>query len=189
VRRLQRFVSGPFLKSSNDSSMELIEIGRIVRSHGLEGRVKVLSYLETPDVLYDLSGLYVGRSVREAVLFPLVAVQAGTGCFFLQLLGIGDRDAAERLRGSSVWMPSEKMLKLPEGEYYWREIIGLQVITEEDQTLGRIEAVFPTGSNDVYVCRGAGQEILLPAIGDVVRRIDKDRGVMVVRLLKGLVGS
>ena len=52
-------------------------------------------------------------------------------------------------------MPSEKMQKLPEGEYYWREIIGLQVLTEEDEILGRIEAVFPTGSNDVYVCRGA----------------------------------
>ena len=119
-------------------------------------------------------------------MFPLVAVQAGKDFFILQLGGIEDKDAAARLRGSSVWMPSEKMQKLPEGEYYWREIIGLQVLTEEDQILGRIEAVFPTGGNDVYVCRGGGREILLPAIGDVVRKIDTDRGVMVVRLLKGL---
>ena len=166
--------------------MELIEIGRIVRSHGLEGRMKVLSYLESSEVLHDLSGLFVGRSVPEAVLFPLVAVQAGKDSFILQLSGIDDRDAAERLRGCSVWMPSEKMQKLPEGEYYWRKIIGLQVITEEDEILGRIEAVFPTGGNDVYVCRGGDREILLPAIGDVVRKIDTDRGVMVVRLLKGL---
>jgi 16S rRNA processing protein RimM len=187
VRPPQRFASGLFLKSSNDSSMELLEIGRIVRSQGLAGRMKVLSYLESPEVLNDLSGLFVGRSVSEAVLFPLVAVQqAGKDFFILQLSGIENRDAAARLRGSSVWMPSEKMRKLPEGEYYWREIIGLQVLTEEDQILGRIEAVFPTGGNDVYVCRGAGKEILLPAIGDVVRKIDTDRGVMVVRLLKGL---
>ena len=166
--------------------MELIEIGRIVRSHGLEGRVKVLSYLESPEVLNGLSGLFVGRSVQEALLFPLVAVKAGRDFFILQLGGVADRDAAERLRGSSVWMPSEEMQKLPEGEYYWREIIGLQVLTEEDEILGRIEAVFPTGGNDVYVCRGGGREILLPAIGDVVRKIDTDRGVMVVRLLKGL---
>ncbi len=119
-------------------------------------------------------------------MFPLVAVQAGKDFFILQLGGIEHRDAAARLRGSSVWMPSEKMQKLPEGEYYWREIIGLQVLTEEDQILGRIEAVFPTGGNDVYVCREGGREILLPAIGDVVKKIDTDRGVMVVRLLKGL---
>jgi len=169
--------------------MELIEIGRVVRSHGLTGRVKVLSYLESPETLHDLSGLFVVRSVQEAVFLPLVAVQSGKGFFILQLSGVDDRDAAERLRGSSVWISSEKTVKLPYGEYYWSEIIGLQVVTEEDQILGRIEAVFPTGSNDVYVCRGGGREILLPAIEEVVRKIDTDRGVMVVRLLKGLIES
>ena len=86
----------------------------------------------------------------------------------------------------SVWIPSEKMQKLPEGEYYWREIIGLQVVTEEGKILGRIESVFPTGSNDVYICRGGEREILLPAIVDVIRKIDTEHRVMVVRLLKGL---
>jgi 16S rRNA processing protein RimM len=186
VRHPQKSASGLFLKSSNDSHMELIEIGRIVRSHGLEGRVKVLSYLETPDVLQEISELFVGRSDPEAVLMPLVSVQVGKDSFILKLQGIDDKNAAENLRGCSVWMPSEKMRELPDGEYYWRDIIGLQVLTEEDQILGRIEAVFPTGSNDVYVCRSEGREILLPAIGEVVKKIDMDRGVMVVRLPKGL---
>lgn len=186
MRHPRRFASGLFLKSSNNSPMELIEIGRIVRSHGLTGRVKVLSYLESPETLHDLSGLFVGRSVQEAVFLPLAAVQTGKDFFILQFRGVDDRDAAERLRGSSVWISSEKIVKLPDGEYYWSELIGLQVLTEEDQILGRIEAIFPTGSNDVYVCRGGEREILLPAIEEVVRKIDTDRGVMVVRLLKGL---
>jgi 16S rRNA processing protein RimM len=113
-------------------------------------------------------------------------VQTGKDFFILQLGGVDDRDAAERLRGSSVWISSEKTVKLADGEYYWSEIIGLQVLTEEERILGRIESVFPTGSNDVYVCRGGDREILLPAIEEVVRKIDTDRGVMVVRLLKGL---
>lgn len=184
-----RFANGPFLKSSNDSSGRLIEIGRIVRSHGLDGRVKVLSYLETTELLHGLSELLVGRTVSEALWFPLAAVRIGKDFFILKLSGIDDRDAAAGLNGSSVWMPAEKMKKLPEGEYYWREIIGLQVITEDGRNLGRIEAVFPTGSNDVYVCREGEREILLPAVGNVVRRIDTDQGVMVVRLLKGLVES
>ena len=167
--------------------MELIEIGRIVRSHGLEGRVKVLSYLETPEVLHDLSELFVGRRVSEARPLTLAAVQVAKDSFILKLEGIADRDAAEGLRGSSVWIPAEKMRKLPDGEYYWRDIIGLQVVTEENEILGRIEAVFPTGSNDVYVCRAGGREILLPAIGDVIRSVDREQGVMVVRLMKGLL--
>jgi 16S rRNA processing protein RimM len=169
--------------------MELLEIGRIIRCHGLAGRVKVLSYLESQDILDNLPEVFVGRRVLETVLFSVDAVQPGREFFILKLSGIDDRDAAAKLVRSSVWMPAEKMNKLSEGEYYWHEIIGLQVVTEEGQALGRIESVFPTGSNDVYICRGGEKEILLPAIGEVVRKIDTDRGIMVVRLLRGLTES
>ena len=169
--------------------MELLEIGRIVRCHGLAGRVKVLSYLESQEVLDNLPEVFVGRGSRETIPFSVDAVQTGREFFFLKLVGIEDRDSAAKLVRSSVWIPSEKMKRLPEGEYYWRELIGLRVVTEEGQFLGRIESVFPTGSNDVYVCRAAEKEILLPAIGEVVRKIDTDHGIMVVRLLKGLTES
>jgi 16S rRNA processing protein RimM len=166
--------------------MELLEIGRIIRSHGLAGHMKVLSYLESPNVLHRLSGVFVGREARDAAAFPLESVQATKAFLILKLGGIEDRDAVVGVTGFSVWMPSDRMAKLPPGEYYWSEIIGLQVVTEEGQVLGRIDAVFPTGSNDVYVCRKEGHEILIPAIGDVVRKIDTDQAIMVVRLLKGL---
>jgi 16S rRNA processing protein RimM len=169
--------------------MELLEIGRIIRSHGLAGRMKVLSYLESQEILNNLPEVLVGRRVSDAVPFSLDAVQPGREFFILKLGGVEDRDAAAKLAGSFVWMPSEKMEKLPEGEYYWLDIIGLQVVTEDGQILGRIESVFPTGSNDVYVCQRGEKEILLPAIGDVVRNIDMDRRIMVVRLLKGLTES
>lgn len=169
--------------------MELLEIGRIVRCHGLEGRVKVLSYLESQDTLDNLPEVFVGKRPQETVPYSVDAVQPGREFFILKLAGIGDREAAATLLRASVWIPSEKMKQLPEGEYYWREIIGLQVVTEEGQSLGSIESVFPTGSNDVYVCRTAEKEILLPAIGEVIRKIDTDHGIMVVRLLKGLTES
>ena len=169
--------------------MELLEIGRIIRPHGLAGRMKVLSYLESQDVLDAVAELFIGRRAQDAIAFPLHAVQTGRGFFILKLEGIEDKDAASMIVGSSVWMPSERMKKLPDGEYYWHEIIGLEVITQEGRILGRIESVFPTGSNDVYVCRGTEKEILLPAIGDCILKIDKDHRIMVVRLLKGLTES
>jgi 16S rRNA processing protein RimM len=169
--------------------MELLEIGRILRCHGLAGRLKVLSYIESQDMLDNLPEVFVGRRSGEAVPFSVEVVEPGRESFILKLGGIEDRDAAGKLIRSSVWIPSEKMQKLPEGEYYWTEIIGLRVVTEEGQALGRIEAVFPTGSNDVYVCRSAEKEILLPAIDDVVRKIDTTQGIMMVRLLKGLTES
>jgi 16S rRNA processing protein RimM len=169
--------------------MELLEIGRIVRCHGLAGRLKVLSYLESQDMLDNLPEVFVGRRSQETVAFSVDGVQPGREFFILKLHGIEDRDAAAGLVRSTVWIPSERMKKLPEGEYYWSEIIGLRVVTEEGQSLGRIESVFPTGCNDVYICRSAEKEILLPAVGEVVRKIDTAQGIMMVRLLKGLTES
>jgi 16S rRNA processing protein RimM len=169
--------------------MELLEIGRIVRSHGLTGRMKVLSYLESQDVLDHLEVVSVGRRVQDAVTFSLDSLQTGRKWFIMKLAGVEDKDAASQLVGSSLWMPLEKIKKLPDGEYYWHELIGLAVVTEEGRILGRIKSVFPTGSNDVYVCRGNGKEILLPAIDDVVQKIDLDHRVVVVRLLEGLADS
>ncbi|MDA8125337.1 MAG: ribosome maturation factor RimM [Deltaproteobacteria bacterium] len=169
--------------------MELLEIGKIVRPHGISGRMKVLSHLELQDALSDLPEVSVGRKVREAVVFSLEAVQASSGAFILKLKGIEDRDTAAGYAGSSIWIASDKLKPLPEGEYYWRDIIGMQAVTEEGEALGRIESVFPTGSNDVYVCRQGKKEILLPAIEEVIRKIDTDRKVMVVRLLEGLEPS
>ena len=189
MRRQQRFANAPFSKSSNDFPMELLEIGRIIRPHGLEGRVKVLSYLESQDALDEIAEVFVGRKAQETSSFPLDAVQMGREFFVLKLGGIENKDSASKLVGSSVWMPLERIKKLPDGEYYWREIIGLEVVTEEGRILGKIESVFPTGSNDVYVCRGDEKEILLPAIDEVVRKIDMDHKMMVVRLLKGLADS
>jgi len=166
--------------------MELLEIGRIIRSHGLAGRMKVLSYLESPEVLLRLSEVFVGREDRDATAFPLEGMQAGKSAFIVKLGGIDNAEKAAGFSGLSVWIPADTMPKLPSGEYYWHEIVGLEVLTEEGQPLGRIESVFPTGSNDVYVCRKGGSEILLPAITEVIRKIDVDQGIMVVRLLKGL---
>jgi 16S rRNA processing protein RimM len=168
--------------------MALIEIGRIIRPHGLAGRFKALSYLESTAALAGIAAVFVGKKATEVVSYPLQAVQAGRGSFVLKLEGVDDRDAVSRLAGSTLWLPREVLKELPEGEYYWQDIIGLRVVTEEGVSLGRIESVFATGSNDVYVCREGKKEILLPGISDVVRRIDPRSGVMVVRLLEGLAG-
>jgi len=82
-------------------------------------------------------------------------------------------------------IPGDMLEDLPEGEYFWRDIIGLDVYDEEGKHLGVIESIFPTGSNDVYVCKGE-REILLPAIAEVICHVDIDKRIMTVRLLEGL---
>lgn len=167
--------------------MELVEIGKIVRLHGLRGCLKVASYLESGQILDSLGEAFLETEEGGLKRFRVEQVTRRDGRFFvLKLEGIGDRDSALALVGREVFASALHLQSLPEGEYYWRELIGLQVLTEEGETLGRIQAVFPTGSNDVYVCGGGKREILLPAISEVVRKVDIQKGLITVRLLKGL---
>jgi 16S rRNA processing protein RimM len=167
--------------------MKLIEIGKVVRSHGLRGRIKVLSYLQASDALENVDDLLLGASSVGAVSYSLSDVQSGNDFFILKLAGIDNHDDAEKLRGMLVWAPADRMKPLEDDEYYWRDIVGLQVFTEENELLGRVESVFPTGSNDVYVCRDGKREVLIPAIGQVVKKIDVERGVMIVAWREGFV--
>jgi len=166
--------------------MELVEIGKIVKSQGLRGCLKVASYLESGEILDSLGEAFLKTEGGSPKRFRVEkALRRGERFFLLKLEGVDDRDAASTLVGQEVAARARHLRALPEGEYYWRDLIGLRVVTEEGEALGTIEAVFPTGSNDVYVCRGT-REILIPAISDVIRKVDIREGLMTVRLMKGL---
>lgn len=168
--------------------MRWVEIGQVVKSHGLAGRVKVLSYLESDRMLRLLRDAWIGGTRDSARRYPIQHVRPeGRNHFSLVLEGIEDRSAADALRGFSVFVPYESLEALPEDEYYWEDLVGLAVVTEDGKSLGRIESIFPTGGNDVFVCREGEREILLPAIADVIQSVDIPAGTVVVRLLRGLV--
>ncbi|NPU84885.1 MAG: 16S rRNA processing protein RimM [Syntrophaceae bacterium] len=166
--------------------MRLLEIGRIVKYHGLKGALKVLSFLEGNRTLKTIHEVYIGKEATRAVPFRIKSVEPLKRAFALTLEGIERNEQAESLLGCSVWIPADRLEKLPDGEYYWWQIIGLEVRSEEGCRLGFIEEILPTGSNDVYVCRGGEREILLPAIADVIREIDTEKGFVTVRILEGL---
>jgi len=163
---------------------DLLEIGKIVKSSGLKGRLKVLSYCESIRELEALTGVFVGGDSEHVSHFNVGYCRVrGGSSFFLGLEGIEDPEKAGELVGQSVFIPPER---LPDGEYYWRDIIGLDIVTEDGHRLGYVTTILPTGSNDVYICSGGEREILIPAFEDVVRKIDIEQGLMVVRLPEGL---
>jgi 16S rRNA processing protein RimM len=166
--------------------MDLFAIGEIVKTRGLRGCLKVLCCVETNNAFTELEFVYIEISSGQKKCFFLRKIDVSGKILFVELEGIPDVESAQALVGCKVFLPKGMQEKLPEGEYYWRDIIGLDVYNEDDKYIGKIESVFPTGSNDVYVCKGEEREILLPAIADVIRKIDVNHRVMIVRLLEGL---
>ena len=166
--------------------MDLITIGEIVKTRGLRGCMKVVSFVDTSDISVELEFVYIQDISEQKKLYNLRKIDISGKFLFIELDSIDDVELAKTFVGCKVVIPRNLFKELPEGEYYWRDIIGLNVYTEEGKLLGQIESVFPTGSNDVYVCKGGDREILLPAIADVIKSIDIDRKVMNVKLMEGL---
>jgi 16S rRNA processing protein RimM len=163
-----------------------VEIGRVVKLQGLKGFVKCVSYLQAADLLPSIEQVMIQRDNGTDQVYRLKIMKSAGKGFLAGFEGIEDRSSAEKIVGAKIFMNAGKLPQLPEGEYYWKDLIGMAVIDENGPVLGRISGVFPTGSNDVLICEGADREILLPVIADVIRRVDIDNRTVIVQLPEGL---
>ena len=101
----------------------------------------------------------------------------------MHLAGIDTRTEAEALRHAEIWVSSAQLPELPAGEYYWYQLVGLDVKTVTGQALGKIERLVETGANDVLVVKGSADEaeVLIPYLpGEVVREVDLESKLMTV---------
>jgi len=167
-------------------STEYLVIGQIIAPRGVRGELKVRCESEDPQRFLSLKEVYLGEGRAR---FAVRAVRFFKGQILLQLHGIENRNEAERWRDAYVQIPIEEGLPLGENEYYYHQIEGLTAVTEEGEVLGRVVEILPTGANDVYVVRSEREEILLPAIHQVILRVDLEKGLLVVHLLEGLRGE
>jgi 16S rRNA processing protein RimM len=137
-----------------------------------------------------IQGLQAGSSVfmgPDHEASEIVFIQPHRQRYLLSLTGCESREQAERWRDHEVLLQAGTDVDLPEGTYYHWQIIGLTVETEEGERLGQIQRIIVTGANDVYLVKDdQGDELLLPAIDDVIRQVDLDQDRIIVHLLPGL---
>jgi 16S rRNA processing protein RimM len=107
----------------------------------------------------------------------------------LKLDGYPTRTEAELLRNELLQVPEDEAIPLEEGEYFLHQLLGLQVVTESGQNLGRLTEVLETGANNVFIIDGPGGELLVPDIPDVVLEVDVAGGRVVIRPLPGLLAD
>ena len=163
-----------------------IPIGKVVGIHGIKGCFKVLSFAESAATFESGRQLALRRKGKPPAIFKIASASPHKRVILLALEGIASIDAAKEWVGSELWIDKATLPELEVGTYYGYQIIGMEVLTVNGRRLGRVEDIWPTGSNDVYVVRQADKEILIPAIDSVVMEIDPDQGVMRVDLPEGL---
>ncbi|MDD4241351.1 MAG: ribosome maturation factor RimM [Smithellaceae bacterium] len=166
--------------------MDLFVFGEIVKTRGLRGCLKALSFLESQEILTGLEFIDLEFRSGRRSRHPVKKIDSAGKFLYLEFQDVADVEAARALIGCKLLMPRERLGALPDGEYYWQDIIGLEVYTTEGLFLGHVASIFPTGSNDVYVCRNGEAEYLIPAIVDAVVNIDLASRRITVNLLEGL---
>lgn len=164
-----------------------LEIGQIVNTFGIKGFVKVNPFVDNISRYDDLKKVYVkiNKKIKE---MNVEEVKYHKNMVLLKFNGIDRVEDAELLRNAYLEVDRENAIKLEEGEYFIADLLGMDVFTEEGEALGKLEDIFNTGSNDIYVVKKAdGKQILLPAISEVIKEINLKESKIVVHLLEGWI--
>lgn len=166
-------------------SDDYITLGEISGVHGIKGWVKVFSHTSPREQITEYKEWFLKRRDRDWELVKVVSGKKQGKNIIALLENTQYRDQAEALVGSEVAIRKDQLKELPDGEYYWKDLIGLSVETIEGVKLGKIDWLFDTGSNDVFVVKDTDgievKERLLPYImGEVIQSIDLDKALMIV---------
>ena len=161
-------------------------IGKITGAHGIRGDVKLLSYAESLSVFSQGSRILLKKGDQPGQYHIIDRVKPFKRHGLMTLKGVHNRDQAESLAGWEVHIDASLLPEPEEDAYYWRDLIGMSVLTAEGRSIGRLTEIIPTGSNDVYVVQDGDTETLVPAIQSVVIDIDTDRNIITVDLPEGL---
>ena len=165
-----------------------LKIGQIVNTVGLKGFVRVVPYTDdnTRFELLDSVFLVDKKNYKK---YDIEEVKYQKNLVLLKFKNINDINEAEKLKNLYIEIDRKDAVKLPENTYFIVDLIGLDVINiETGENLGKIDDVFSTKSNDVYVIKNdLGKQILIPAIKSVVKNVDLENNKIEIKVIKGLI--
>lgn len=153
------------------SDDKMLVLGRISGVFGVKGWIKVYSHTEPREKITDYSPWLVKlkQGWRE---FEVLEGQRHGKTVIARLRGIDDRDEAQQLSGADIAVHQAQLEELPENEYYWHQLEGLQVVNTEGVELGRISHLLETGANDVMVVQGEKERLIPYTPGVAVIQVD-----------------
>jgi 16S rRNA processing protein RimM len=172
----------PAAKAAED---EWVAVGKVVGVFGIGGEVKVEAFTSFPERFAETPLLYAGA---QHTPFKVLRSHPHKHHVLLQLEGTQTVEAAERLRGLTLYIPADQIHALTENQYYLHDVVGLRVLHVDGRELGTVKDILLTGGIDLFVVQSSqtGKEILLPAVKEFIKTVDIPAGVLEVDPIPGL---
>lgn len=165
---------------------DYLELGQIVNVKGLKGEVKLNSFAEDNTVFERLPKVFL-KNKSEILEKQIEKVGYNKNQVILKFKDCNSIDEAEALRNSYLLVKRTDLGELPEGVYYIVDLIGLDVFTENGELLGKVDDIYSTGANDIYVVKDEmGKTKLLPGTSEVIKQTDLEARKIIVHLIEGL---
>lgn len=165
----------------------LLAVGRVLRPHGLRGLLKIQVYAESDGILERAGKVYLFGKGGERKEFTFHSSQPAKAGFILHLKELTSLDEAEEYRDAEILVTKDALAPRKDGEFYWFELSGLEVFTENGEYVGTLTNIISTGPYDTYVVKGGKGEILIPGTHDTVKDIDLERRKMTISPIEGLL--
>jgi 16S rRNA processing protein RimM len=167
--------------------MDLIAIGRISKPIGTQGELKVLPLTDDKQRFVGLQSVWVGHDATKVEPRDILAVRIDAKQVVVSLNGIETPHEAQEFRNKYLFVPKEQTLKLGSGSYFMDEVIGCEVVTEEQVKVGIVTDLLSLPANDVWVVQNGTKEILIPAVKAIIRKVDVKMKRVTIHALEGLL--
>lgn len=150
----------------------MVIMGRVAGAQGIQGWIKVQPYTAHPDSLAGYRTWWLGNEKQGWRELDVLGSSLHGKGLIAQLMGCHDRNTAEKYKGQLIAIPRNRMPPPDEGEYYWTDLIGLEVRNLDDERLGIVDHLQDTGANQVLCVSGDKGEMLIPFIASAIRQVD-----------------
>lgn len=163
------------------------QVGVITSTHGVRGEVKVFPTTDDPNRFKRLKEVILDTGKEELVL-EVEGVKFFKQFVILKFKGLDNINDIEKYRQKSLYVTRQNAVRLRKDEYFVADLMGMEVVDEQNVKIGVMKSVMETGANDVYVIDMTdGRELLLPAIKQCILNVDMESNVMQVHVLEGLL--
>lgn len=166
--------------------MDFYKVGTMVNTHGIRGEVRVIATTDFPEERFQ-KGKQLFIDNNEKTTVEIATVRNHKQFILVSFKDMQNINDVEKYKGMDLLVADADLQDLDEGEFYYKDIIGATVVTEDGLTVGKVKEIFETGANDVWVVsRGGKEDLLLPMIDDVIKEVDVENQVITIDLLEGL---
>lgn len=170
---------------------QYIKVGKIVNNFGINGELKIYLYTDFPKERFEKGTLlYLGKETNpDELQVQIESSKPYKNLYLIKLNGYNNINEILKFKNYYLWITKEQQEALPEGEYYYHQILGCEAITTNGEELGVIKEILAPGANDVWVIKpnNGEREILIPYIDSVVKQVDIAQKKVIIELIDGLL--